>query len=149
MPLHNRPSLKERRRALRNRPTEAEHLLWYQLRGSQLDGRKFRRQHSIGPFIVDFFCPEERLAIELDGDYHHEPDQKEYDRRRTEFLERQGIKVLRFESGLALTDQQCILDEIRKVWTTPHPGAPFVHGDRHPASLPRTTPQPPPNSLRE
>ena len=116
MQINNHPSLKERRRELRNRPTDGEHLLWYQLRGSKLDGRKFRRQHSIGPYIADFYCPEERLVVELDGNVHDEPAQRERDSKRTQYLNSQGITVLRFPSGVALSDQQSILDEIRKVW---------------------------------
>jgi very-short-patch-repair endonuclease len=116
MRLNNRHSLKDRRRELRNNSTNAEHLLWYQLRGSKVDGRKFRRQHSIGPFIADFYCPEERLAIELDGDIHDEPDRIEYDARRTQYLEDHGIQVLRFRNGQVLADQSVIIAEIRKIW---------------------------------
>ena len=105
----NRPEQKARRRELRNRPTEAEHLLWYQLRGAQLDGRKFRRQHGIGPYIVDFYCPEEKLVIELDGDIHDEPEVKARDVIREAYLVGEGLKVLRFGNEQALGDPYWML----------------------------------------
>jgi len=112
----NREDQKSRRRELRNRPTEAEHLLWYQLRGAQLDGRKFRRQHGIGPYIVDFYCPEEKLAIELDGDIHREPEVKAHDEIRDRFLTERGIRVLRFGNEQATGDPYWMLEKIRSAW---------------------------------
>ena len=106
MRLHNREGQKNFRRELRNRPTDAEHLLWYQLRGSRLDGRKFRRQHGIGPYIVDFYCPEEKLAIELDGDIHSEPEVIAHDKARDANLADQGIRVLRFGNEQAVAGKQ-------------------------------------------
>ena len=70
MRLNNRPALKAHRRELRPSLTPAEARLWLYLKGGQLLGRKFRRQHSFGAFILDFYCPSERLAIELDGAAH-------------------------------------------------------------------------------
>lgn len=72
--------------------------MWKLLQKSQLYGRKFRRQHSIGPYIVDFYCPIEKLAVELDGAVHHDPLRREYDEQRTYFLESRGIRVARFEN---------------------------------------------------
>jgi very-short-patch-repair endonuclease len=86
----NDPRFKEWRREQRNEPTHAEKILWYSLRGSQLDGRKFRRQHGIGSFIVDFYCPEERLVIEVDGDIHDEPEIAAYDESREQWLTRRA-----------------------------------------------------------
>jgi len=105
-----------RRRELRNRPTDAEHYLWYALRGAQLDGRKFRRQHGIGPYIVDFFCAEEKLIIELDGDIHDVPEVKEHDRAREEYLTSLGFRILRFENAQALGDPTMMLEKIRSMW---------------------------------
>lgn len=68
--MHNKKNLKEHRKALRNKGTSAEAFLWVQLSKSKLEGRNFRRQHRIGNYIVDFFCPSERLIIELDGEVH-------------------------------------------------------------------------------
>ena len=96
--LHNLPQLKERRRQLRNSLTPAEALLWKNLQRSQVDGGKFRRQHSVGRYVVDFYCPARRLAVELDGQGHFDSTRSEYDVKRMRFLEQQGIRVLRFEN---------------------------------------------------
>lgn len=94
--LHNRPVLKSRRKELRNNSTPAEKLLWNLLQHSNLGSYKFRRQHSVGAYIIDFYCPSEKLAIELDGDSHFTDDAIEYDRERTTYLNSLNIKVLRF-----------------------------------------------------
>ena len=77
--LYNRPVLKNRRKELRNGATPAEIKLWSMLKHSNLGGYKFRRQQSVGSYILDFYCPSERLAIELDGDSHFTADAVEYD----------------------------------------------------------------------
>lgn len=97
-PLHNRKTLKKRRQRLRNAATPAEAKLWTMLRRSQLKGRKFRRQHSIGPYIVDFYCPSDRLIVELDGASHDDPARRDYDAKRQRFLTDRGFRVLRFEN---------------------------------------------------
>lgn len=84
--ISNLSSRKEFRRELRNNATPAEVVLWKALQGKKLDGFKFRRQHSIGYYILDFFCPGANLAIELDGDHHFSEEGLEYDRQRDEFL---------------------------------------------------------------
>lgn len=94
--LHNRNSLKLFRKNLRNNLTLAEKKLWYYLRNSSLQGHKFRRQHSVGPYILDFYCPAKKLAIEIDGDSHFQTHAAEYDLNRTQFLEKLNIRVLRF-----------------------------------------------------
>ena len=94
--IHNRQILKSRRKELRNNSTPAEKLLWSVLQHSNLGGYKFRRQHSVGAYILDFFCPSECLAVELDGDSHFSDEAIEYDRERTAFLNALNIKVLRF-----------------------------------------------------
>ena len=81
-------------RQLRKNPTEAERLLWMHLRYRQMGGHKFRRQQPIGRYIVDFACPEKRLLIEIDGGQHSQ--QADYDATRTEWLESQGFRLLRF-----------------------------------------------------
>ena len=96
--LNNHPELKTFRRQLRNELTPAEAKLWDYLKAKKLEGRKFRRQHSVGPFILDFYCPSERLAIELDGQPHFTEEAAEYDREREIFLAFYGIRVLRFEN---------------------------------------------------
>ncbi|MFH1405260.1 MAG: endonuclease domain-containing protein [Patescibacteria group bacterium] len=87
---------KDKRRRLRNDMPEAEKRLWYRLRNKQLCGKKFRRQYSIDSYVVDFYCPEVRLAIEIDGDSHFSQKAVEYDKRRQEKIESRNIKVMRF-----------------------------------------------------
>jgi very-short-patch-repair endonuclease len=90
-----RPSIsRDRSRRLRHDQTDAERKLWGRLRDRQLFGAKFRRQHPIGPFIVDFCCPERLLVVELDGGQH--ATQEDADRRRSDFLAGLGYRVLRF-----------------------------------------------------
>jgi len=117
-PIHNKSYLKPYRTSLRNRATPAEAFLWNYLKKSQLEGRKFRRQHSIDNYIVDFFCYEESLAIELDGEIHNM--QIEKDKIREEFLLSKGIKVIRFENRFVFEHLEQVLDDIIKCFT-PHP----------------------------
>lgn len=91
--IYNNKYLKEARQSLRNKLTPEEVILWNRLKNSHL-GYKFRRQHSIGRFITDFYCPEKKLVIELDGSQHL--DNIEYDIERSEYFESMEIKVLRF-----------------------------------------------------
>lgn len=93
--INNISKLFNRRKELRNNGTPQEIILWNQLKSSKI-GFKFRRQHSIGGYIVDFYCPSKKLAIEIDGAQHLETDSIQYDKNRTEFLNSLGIKVLRF-----------------------------------------------------
>lgn len=103
------------RRALRTDSTDAEATLWFHLRDRRMSGFKFRRQHPIGRFIVDFYCPERHLAIELDGGQHFEPAAQVYDERRTTFLQNQGITVLRFSNDLIFQELQAVLEMIFRV----------------------------------
>jgi very-short-patch-repair endonuclease len=93
-----------RRRKLRRNLTPAEATLWKRIRHAKLSGRKFRRQHSVGHYIVDFFCVEERLAVELDGEVHRNEQAEAYDYKRKLFLNEAGIKVIRFENFLVFED---------------------------------------------
>jgi len=95
-PIHNNPEMKRLRKSLRNDATPTERELWNVLQHSNLGGYKFRRQHSVGRYIVDFYCPSERLAVELDGDSHFTDEAIDYDRERTAFLNALDIRVLRF-----------------------------------------------------
>jgi very-short-patch-repair endonuclease len=94
--VFNRIEVKEKRRALRKEMPPAEVILWKLLRGKGLCGRKFRRQYSIGPYIVDFYCPQEKLAIEIDGESHFVEGAEIGDRERQKYIEAKGIHVLRF-----------------------------------------------------
>ena len=108
--INNKPILKKFRKALRNNATRAERVLWKCLQKRQLGGYKFRRQHSVGNYILDFYCPEKRLAIELDGAHHYTDEGKEYDEVRTEYLAQHAIKVLRFENKKVFENQSQLLD---------------------------------------
>jgi very-short-patch-repair endonuclease len=100
-------------RDLRRRETDAEALLWQQFRGRRLMGRKFRRQHPVGPFVLDFFCDDARLVVEVDGGVHREPDQRERDAQRQEALEGLGLTVLRFRNEEVVFEVEQVLEQIR------------------------------------
>jgi len=116
--VNNITSLLERRKDLRNNSTPEEILLWLQLKNSQL-GFKFRRQHSIGGYIVDFYCPPKKLVIEIDGSQHFTKENKEYDKVRTEFLKGLNIKVIRFTNLEVATETQNVVKKIKAELTTP------------------------------
>ncbi len=100
-------------RALRKQMTPAERALWQRLRRKQLDGWRFRRQHPVGNFVVDFFCAKARLAVEVDGPIHFE--QQEYDEERTQLLEDlKNYRVLRFTNEQVISDIEGVLEEIRR-----------------------------------
>ena len=126
--MHNLKDLKDRRRNLRNFATSAEIHLWKYLRGKQLQGRKFRRQHSVGRYILDFYCPSERLAIELDGIHHLEPVIRRYDDARTGFLMDQGIRVLRFPNLVVLEQTEFVIVMITRQFDLPPPAPSYMEG---------------------
>lgn len=109
---HNLKHLKEVRRNLRNNGTSAEATLWRFLQKSQLKGRKFRRQHSVDNCVLDFYCPAEKLAIELDGDHHFSSAQWLHDQKRNEDLRAQGIIVLRFENDEVFHALEALLEKV-------------------------------------
>jgi very-short-patch-repair endonuclease len=113
MTLHfNISSLKKRRRYLRNHLPKAEVLLWMQLSNRQMRGYKFRRQYSVDKFVIDFYCPELRLAIEVDGDSHFTPQARIYDRGRQNHIESFGIRFLRVMNEDVYDNLEAVLDEI-------------------------------------
>lgn len=112
--LNNLPALRTFRKTLRNHLTPAEAKLWTYLQRSKLAGRKFRRQHSVGRYILDFYCPAERLAIELDGAVHDSETAQQYDEERDLFLRHCGIRVLRFENKWVFLQPDEVLAEIAK-----------------------------------
>lgn len=114
MRLHNKSTLKPNRKNLRNQSTPAEVALWLCLKNGKLDGHKFRRQHSVGHFILDFYCPAKRLCIELDGAQHYTPDGVAIDTERDAFLQSCQITVLRFENRLIFENPEGLLEEIRQ-----------------------------------
>ena len=114
MRTFNRKNLKDKRKHLRNNPTQAEAFLWGYLKNSQFEERKFRRQSSIKSFIVDFYCPEEKLVIELDGDFHFDENAMKEDEKRSKILEKEGLKVIRFENQEVLLNLDNVLKEIKR-----------------------------------
>jgi len=104
------PAIRQRARELRQPQTRAETILWRQLRDKRLKGLKFRRQHPIGPFVVDFCCLEHQLVVEIDGDTH--ATQIEYDEERTEWLETQGYRVIRFTNQEVYCQLPAVLEAI-------------------------------------
>ncbi|MDA8434292.1 MAG: endonuclease domain-containing protein, partial [Nitrospiraceae bacterium] len=116
--IHNKTALRENRRRLRNSLTPAEARLWALLKNSRLAGRKFRRQHSVGQYVLDFYCPSEKLCIEVDGAAHYTDGGWEYDSARTEYLGAFNIRVLRFENKDILENAEGIVEEIRKNLTS-------------------------------
>jgi very-short-patch-repair endonuclease len=113
--LINRKSLKSFRSSLRNRSTSAEAALWEMLKSRKLEGRKFRRQYSIGNFIVDFCCPSEKLIIELDGNHHGEYHKIQKDEIRDTYLESLGFTVIRFENRFVFQEPEYLKSEIIRV----------------------------------
>lgn len=111
---HNQPYLTKRRKNLRNSLTPAEAAFWRILKGKSFEGRKFRRQHSVGNYVLDFYCPEEKLAIELDGEVHYNDVADEYDFQRKLYLQNQGIRVLRFENKWVFEEPEWVLHIIEK-----------------------------------
>ena len=121
MAIHNLKYLKDWRKELRNNLTPAEAAMWKFLQNSQLDGRKFRRQHSVGNYILDFYCPSEKLAIEVDGNSHDDDSAQIYDKQRTAFLNSKGIQVIRFENAEVFESEELVCEEIRKHFKKPPP----------------------------
>ena len=107
-------------RELRQEPTDAEARLWDALRGRRLDGLKFRRQHPYERFVLDFFCVEHQLVVELDGGVHAEPAQAARDAERTESLQSRGIRVLRFKNETVENEIETVLKQIQEACLSPH-----------------------------
>jgi len=139
--INNLPHLKPFRKALRNNLTPAEAKFWKIVQNKNFEGRKFRRQHSVGGYILDFYCPAEKLAVELDGEVHFNDSAREYDGKRKLYLQSCGIRVLRFENKLVFEDLEWVLGVIKSNFgwnktaitahqTTPHPSdaAPPLEG---------------------
>ena len=109
---YNIKQLKETRKNLRNNSTSAEATFWTYLKGKQLLGRKFRRQQSIENYVVDFYCSEEKLVIELDGAGHFSVGGQAYDEGRDNQIRALGLKILRFENFLIFEKIESVLKEI-------------------------------------
>jgi very-short-patch-repair endonuclease len=103
---------RDKARALRDQSTPAERKMWSMLRGKKLSGFRFRRQQTLGPYIVDFCCSAAKLIVELDGSQHHLEPNAAYDEARTKWLEECGYKVLRFDNAEFLKNTSGALDRI-------------------------------------
>jgi very-short-patch-repair endonuclease len=117
--IFNKPSFKTIRSGLRRNSTDAEKKLWSKLRNQQLGKLKFYRQYSIGSYILDFYCPKVRLAIELDGGQHAEAQQEFYDKIRSNYLKQYNIRILRFWNNEVLKNTEGIILKIVENLTPP------------------------------
>lgn len=116
--LYNNKILLERRKLLRNNPTKTEGILWFKLNKNQL-GFRFFRQYSVGPYILDFYCPKKRLSIEIDGRSHDSTDAKIYDNERSEYLKSLNIKIIRFRNEEIIKNIKSVIARISRVVTSP------------------------------
>ena len=120
--IFNRYNRRSIRKNLRNKLTFHEIILWSKLKNRQINNRKFRRQHGIGNYIVDFFCPELKLVIEVDGANHSFDEKSEqYDTERKKYIESQGIKVIRFGNNEIKDNLIGVLEVVYKETSANHP----------------------------
>lgn len=110
--LYNKSAERNKRRSLRSNMPKAEALVWARLRDQQVEGCKFRRQYSVGVFVVDFYCPELKLAVEIDGPSLQRDGGAEYDSERQLFLEGKGINVLRVTNAQVYQDLNAAIELI-------------------------------------
>lgn len=111
--IHNKKQLKEKRRELRRSLTPAEAYLWKHLKARRFEGKRFIKQHSIKNYIVDFYCAELKLIIELDGEVHNNANAQEYDKNRTHALLELGYTVIRFENKMVFENLSSVFNEIK------------------------------------
>ena len=112
--LYNDPSTKLDRRRLRKNATDAERKLWRILRSRRMADLKFFRQYSVGPYILDFYCPEQRLAIEVDGGQHADVYGQQHDAHRDRYLRELNIRVIRFWNNDVLQNIEGVGKKIRE-----------------------------------
>lgn len=113
MEIYNKAESKKIRKYLRKNSTHAENILWQELRGKKLIDTKFKRQFAVDKYILDFYCPELKLAIELDGEIHKDINVYENDKVRTNFLNSFGIKVIRFDNKEIFNSVEKVLEKIK------------------------------------
>lgn len=122
MAVFNKKEQTVRRQHLRTNSTKSERLLWSKIKSKKL-GYKFRRQYGIGNYVVDFFCPELKLAIEIDGITHEDPAQKQKDKNKDMYLKKCNIHVIRFSTHDVFNNLDAIIEalylECKKIETTP------------------------------
>jgi very-short-patch-repair endonuclease len=110
---YNKKTEQEKRRQLRNNMTYCEKIVWMNLRKKQL-GYRFLRQYSVDHFVIDFYCPELKIALEIDGDVHELPEQKDYDLERQKYLQEFGILFIRISNEELLGNPNMAFDRIEK-----------------------------------
>ena len=108
------PQIFSNAKKLRENATQAEEILWFELRNNQLEGYKFRRQHPLLKYIADFYCHQLKLVIEIDGGYHQTEEQKKLDTERTATIEFEGLKVIRFTNEQVISNISDVLHKIKE-----------------------------------
>ena len=116
--LYNKISEKDKRQSLRNNMPPAEQLVWARLKGKQVENCKFRRQYSVGAFVVDFYTVEIKLAIEIDGDSHFTDGAEVADRERQSLIESSGIRFLRFTNRQVYEELDAVIEAISQMVCT-------------------------------
>ena len=121
--IFNKTSEKEKRRKLRTNAPDAELVVWSNLRRKALLGHRFRRQYSVGPYVIDFYCPALKLAVEIDGDSHFQEGVQADDDARQAAIESLGIRFLRFTNDEVFNNLEFVLDEVSRAvtegWSSP------------------------------
>jgi len=110
--ISNRVKDKLKRRELRHKQTKAEEILWESLRNNKI-GIKFRRQYSLEGYVMDFYSPKAKMAIEIDGGQHYEKDGKEYDKVREEIIISAGVKIMRFTNEEVIGDLERVIGIVK------------------------------------
>ena len=113
--LYNKTSEKDKRQSLRNNMPPAEQLIWARLKGKQVENCKFRRQYSVGAFVIDFYTVEIKLAIEIDGDSHFGDGAEVADRERQSLIESSGIRFLRFTNRQVYEELDAVIEAISRM----------------------------------
>ncbi|HMT09857.1 MAG TPA: endonuclease domain-containing protein [Pyrinomonadaceae bacterium] len=141
--INSLPHLREFRKELRKSLTPAEATFWKLVKNSKFEGRKFVRQHSVGNYILDFYCPSERLAVELDGSRHFSGQGAAQDRERTAYLESKDIRVVRFENRNVFEETEWMLDMLRANFRFGPPTQPTEYAPHASVRQVKTTPSVP------
>ena len=128
--IFNRTEEKEKRRKLRNNMTNAEKLLWERIRNRQVKNKRFLRQYSVVKYVLDFYCPEIKLAIEVDGDTHYSEEEIEYDKLRQSEIENFGISFLRFKNEEIFGNTDKVILKIETFIDTTPLNPPFCKGGK-------------------
>ena len=110
--IFNRSDLMKTRKRLRSEMPPAERILWSRLKKKQLGGFKFRRQYSVGPYVLDFYCPSVKLAVEIDGDLHYQDRAQEYDQQRDRYIENFGLRICRYTNQEIYRNLDDVLEDI-------------------------------------